>query len=98
VSNPDVLNLVRSGARRVHELPFSFRKEDGTIVRGAIDLLVQHDDGRIEVVEFKTGHPHPSHERQLALYVAAARAMFPTEHVTGRVIYAAAQLSLERGV
>ena len=57
-------------------------------MRGAIDLVVQHGDGRIEVLEFKTGHPHPGHERQLALYVAAARALFPGANVTGRVIYA----------
>jgi ATP-dependent exoDNAse (exonuclease V) beta subunit len=98
VSSPEVAEIFRSGTRRFHELPFSLRRDDGTVVRGAIDVLVQYGDGRIEVLEFKTGHPHAGHERQLALYVAAARAMFPGANVAGRVVYGAAQLSVEPGV
>jgi len=78
---------------RVHEVPFSLRRSDGTIVRGAIDALVEHPDGRIEVLEFKTGRPLPQHERQLALYLEAARALFPSAPVEGRIIYATTQLS-----
>ena len=74
---------------------FRFVETTAPIVRGAIDVLVQYGDGRIEVLEFKTGHPQSGHERQLALYVAAARAMFPGANVAGRVIYGAEQLSVE---
>jgi ATP-dependent helicase/nuclease subunit A len=98
VSSPEVSEIFRSDARRFHELPFSLRQDDGTVVRGAIDVLVQYGDGRVEVLEFKTGHPHSGHERQLALYVAAARAMFPGASVAGRVIYGAEQLSVEPSV
>jgi ATP-dependent helicase/nuclease subunit A len=72
---------------RRHEVPFSFRATDGTILRGVIDCLIKHDDG-IEVVEFKTGCPHPAHRRQLDVYVEAARALFPGHKVRGRLIYA----------
>ena len=34
--------------------------------------------------EFKTGRPHPEHEQQLAIYVEAARALFPGARVAGR--------------
>jgi ATP-dependent exoDNAse (exonuclease V) beta subunit len=98
VSSPEVSAIFRSDARRFHELPFSLRRDDGTVVRGAIDVLVQYGDGRIEVLEFKTGQPHAGHEQQLALYVAAARGMFPGANVAGRVIYGAEQLSVEPGV
>ena len=57
------------------------------IVRGSIDCLIQKPDGSITVVEFKTGRPRPSHERQLGLYVAAARMCFPDTMVDGTLIY-----------
>jgi ATP-dependent helicase/nuclease subunit A len=83
---------------RIHEVPFSLTRPDGTIVRGAIDALVEHRDGRIEVLEFKTGRPRPEHQQQLALYVTAARALFPGAEVEGRIVYAEGQLSGLRGV
>jgi ATP-dependent helicase/nuclease subunit A len=84
--------------RRIHEVPFSLTRADGTIVRGAIDAVVEHPDGRVEVLEFKTGRPRPEHEQQLALYVEAARALFPNATVEGRVVYAEGQLSGIRSV
>jgi ATP-dependent helicase/nuclease subunit A len=83
---------------RVHEVPFSLRRPDGSIVRGAIDALVEHPDGRIEVLEFKTGRPRNEHGRQLALYLEAARALFPSARVEGHVVYADGQLSDASGV
>jgi ATP-dependent helicase/nuclease subunit A len=71
-----------------HEVDFSLRHTDGTIVRGAIDCLVQDPgSGRITVVEIKSGAPSSSHDEQLARYVAAARALFPGTGVAGRLIY-----------
>jgi len=86
----DVAALLASG-RILHEAPFSMMTtRDGSplVLRGAIDCLVQKDDGSIVVLEFKTGRPRPSHQRQLDLYVEAARALFPGAAVEGRVIYA----------
>ena len=83
----------------IREVPFSFRRDDGTIVRGAIDAIVEHPDGRIEVIEFKTGQRRREHDDQLAIYVAAARVLFPKRNISGRLIYAAqGQLSDTRGV
>jgi ATP-dependent helicase/nuclease subunit A len=59
-----------------------------TIIRGSIDCLACHlDEGRITVVEIKTGRPKSWHERQLDLYVTAVRAMYPGMLVEGRLIY-----------
>lgn len=55
--------------------------------RGTIDCLVRDTDGRITVLEFKTGRPRAEHARQLDVYVTAARAMFPEAAVDGRVVY-----------
>jgi RecB family endonuclease NucS len=49
---------------------------------------VRHEDGRIVVLEFKTGGRAPHHQRQLDLYLAAARALFPGAAVDGRLVYA----------
>jgi ATP-dependent helicase/nuclease subunit A len=83
---------------RWYEVPFSLRRADGSIVRGAIDLIAEHPDGRIEVIEFKTGRPKPEHDEQLAVYLEAARALFPEAHVEGRLVYAGGQLSDDPGV
>jgi hypothetical protein len=39
------------------------------------------------VLEFKTGRHRAAHDRQLALYVEAARRLFPGAAVAGYVIY-----------
>ncbi|HJU74740.1 MAG TPA: PD-(D/E)XK nuclease family protein, partial [Gemmatimonadaceae bacterium] len=88
-ANPEVAALLGAGTL-LREVPFSMVMDDApvrTIVRGAIDLLVVPADGPIVVVEFKTGRSRPSHERQLALYVKAARALYAGRAVEGRLIY-----------
>jgi ATP-dependent helicase/nuclease subunit A len=72
---------------RRHEVPFSWRSPDGTVVRGTFDCLVERVTGAIEVLEFKTGQPAAEHRRQLETYVAAAQALFPDRIVQGRLIY-----------
>jgi ATP-dependent exoDNAse (exonuclease V) beta subunit len=57
-----------------------------TILRGTIDCLVVGDDGSVVVVELKTGRPRAAHQRQLDLYVEAARALFPAAAVSGRLL------------
>jgi hypothetical protein len=42
----------------------------------------------IQVLEFKTGRRTARHEQQLAIYVDAARALFPDKLVEGKLIYA----------
>jgi len=72
------------------EVPLVFRREDATgvrLVRGTIDCLVPTEEGLL-VVEFKTGQRRPSHERQLALYVEAVQAMYPSLRVRGHLAYA----------
>ena len=70
-----------------HEVPITFRSR-GEIVRGTIDCVVARANGSLEVLEFKTGHAHPSHDAQLSLYVDGIRALFPGAIVTGRLVYA----------
>jgi ATP-dependent exoDNAse (exonuclease V) beta subunit len=83
---PDVAPLLASG-RALYEVPFSMKMDDRTIVRGSIDCLVQKDDGRITIVELKTGVRRPEHAVQLAVYVDAARSLFPGASVDGLLVY-----------
>ena len=85
--HPDLAGLVASG-RPLYEVPFSLRVDPATIVRGSIDCLFRIGDGRVVVVELKTGTRRPEHEAQLALYVDAARALFPGRAVEGLLMYA----------
>jgi ATP-dependent helicase/nuclease subunit A len=86
--SPDVRALLASGDC-VYEVPFSVRSRDasGDIVRGRIDCMVIPTTGGVTVLEFKTGVPHPSHARQLSLYVAAARQLFPDREIHGKTVY-----------
>ena len=91
LAQPDVATLL--GGDCLFEVPFSMRRDDVdpergvVIVRGTIDCLRRWSDGRLTVFELKTGRVRPHHERQLALYVDAARALFPDAAVDGKVIY-----------
>ena len=76
------------------EVPFTLRRggDPGgaggpVFVRGAIDCLRRWPDGRVTVIEVKTGAPRPEHEAQLALYLEAARALFRGRRVDGRLLY-----------
>jgi ATP-dependent exoDNAse (exonuclease V) beta subunit len=92
----DVSALLASGSR-FHEVPFSLLVETASaphgagngpmILRGTIDCLIRPGDGSVVVLEFKSGAPRAFHQRQLDLYVEAARALFPGTSVKGRLIY-----------
>ena len=71
-----------------HEVPFSLARAN-RVVRGTIDCLVRKEDGEIVVVEFKTGRRRPEHEAQTALYLEAARALFPGSRVVTQLLYSA---------
>jgi len=75
-----------SGRARFYEVPFSLAETAG-IVRGTIDCLVQKDDGLL-VLELKTGRARSVHQRQLDLYVRAARGLHGDEvPVSGLLLY-----------
>ena len=85
----DDVTAALAGAARIFELPFSAAPEGGgPVVRGTIDCVVEKPDGSILVVEFKTGRVRPIHQRQLDLYVAAARQLHPdAPAVHGALLY-----------
>ena len=71
------------------EVPFSVRVGSSQmILRGTFDCLIRRRDAGILVLELKTGRPAPEHERQLDIYVTAAKAMFPGTPVEGKLVYA----------
>jgi ATP-dependent helicase/nuclease subunit A len=88
-----VLSLLESGTC-LFEVPFSVAELDPRasgpkrIVRGAVDCLVLRPDGRVLVLDFKTGVRREEHEAQLTLYVRAAQAFCHTADVEGLLIYA----------
>jgi len=87
IRNRKELSVLASDAC-LFEVPFSFRGAGAsTILRGTIDCLTKHADGRITVFEFKTGRPTADHRAQLDIYLAAARTLFPGVPVEGRLIY-----------
>ena len=88
-NQPEVGRLLAAG-RRHHEVPFSLRTElNGApaVLRGSIDCLVQQENGAIVLLEFKTGKRRPVHQRQLDVYLEAARRLFPEAVVEGRLVY-----------
>jgi ATP-dependent helicase/nuclease subunit A len=87
-ARPDVTAALE-GHARLFELPFATTAgPDAGIVRGTIDCLVRKEDGAVVVVEFKTGRARPIHQRQLELYVDAARRLHPdAPAVSGTLLY-----------
>jgi len=85
-SQEDVRALYREG-QPLHEVPFAMRIDD-RIVRGTIDCLITTED-HVTVLEFKTGRERPEHRAQAEVYLAAARALFPTKEVESRLVYTA---------
>jgi ATP-dependent helicase/nuclease subunit A len=71
-----------------HEVPFTMEL-DGGRVRGTIDCLIRSVEGRITLLEFKTGRAGDTHRAQLDLYRQAVERLFPDAPVDARLIYAA---------
>ncbi|HVL67313.1 MAG TPA: UvrD-helicase domain-containing protein [Vicinamibacterales bacterium] len=85
----EVSDLLASGEVAA-EVPFSMlvsEPEGEVLVRGSIDAVAVHPDGRVTVVELKTGRRRALHEAQLALYVEAARRQFAGREVEGLLVY-----------
>jgi ATP-dependent exoDNAse (exonuclease V) beta subunit len=87
-ADPEVAARLADG-RALYEVPFSLWADDRTIVRGSIDCVIESASGdRVTVVELKTGARRAVHDAQLAIYVEAARALFPEAAVDGLLVYA----------
>ena len=69
-----------------HEVPLSWTAPDGSTVRAVLDAVVAHKDGRITVVEFKTGRAQLADGRQLADYVEGLARLLRGKIVSGRTI------------
>jgi len=84
----DVVALLARGVCH-YEVPFSFRAPErpAEIVRGSIDCVVEGFDGRMTVVEFKTGAPRPSHDAQVAIYTRALQAIWPDRVIESNIVY-----------
>jgi ATP-dependent helicase/nuclease subunit A len=79
------------GAERLYEVPFSMSTAASggpVIVRGTIDCIARVPDGRVLIVEIKTGAAHDWHRAQVEWYVHAARGLFPDTPVEGLLFYA----------
>ena len=87
-ATPALVDALESG-EALFEVPFSVRPASHELIlRGTFDCLIHRRDGGITVLELKTGKPVPEHERQLATYLLAARALFPGTTVDGTLVYA----------
>jgi ATP-dependent helicase/nuclease subunit A len=73
---------------RWHEVPVVFH-DGSTLWRGTIDALVEEPGGGLTVLEFKTGGERTSHAAQLAVYLAAVKALLPGREVSGELVYLA---------
>jgi ATP-dependent helicase/nuclease subunit A len=72
------------------EVPFSCQSPEspGEVIRGVVDCVVLTGEGGVIVIDFKTGAPHPDDEAQIARYAGAMAAVFGTENVSRRLVYA----------
>ncbi|MFN7979672.1 MAG: UvrD-helicase domain-containing protein [Vicinamibacterales bacterium] len=75
-----------SGADVQHEVPFSWRDAHGATLRAVADAVVRRPDGRVTVLEFKTGAAREADERQLASYAEGLRRLLPETPIDGRII------------
>jgi ATP-dependent exoDNAse (exonuclease V) beta subunit len=88
------LRAAVDGAERYYEVPISVLSapaKSGTgpaVLHGVIDCLALRPDGRVIVVDFKTGSRRDSDRRQLRAYVDAVRALYPGSLVEGCLVYA----------
>jgi ATP-dependent helicase/nuclease subunit A len=89
-SHRDDVAAALEGVERLHEVPFSLLISGASgpqLIRGTIDCLVRKASGQLVVVEIKTGRRRPAHQRQVDLYVRAARALDPESDVAGVLVY-----------
>ncbi len=84
------------GAGSLAEAPIAAVLEDGRVVAGTVDRLLV-TDALVRVIDYKTGMHVPSneaqvpapHRRQMEVYAAALRAIFPGRRVEAALLYTA---------
>jgi ATP-dependent helicase/nuclease subunit A len=84
------------GPQSLGEAPISAVLADGTVVAGTVDRLLV-EDGRVTVIDFKTGRHTPAglaevpgwHVRQMAAYAAALAVIFPDHAIEAALLYTA---------
>ncbi|MEI6666590.1 MAG: UvrD-helicase domain-containing protein [Acidobacteriota bacterium] len=87
-SQPDLATILER-ATCEYEVPVSLVSDaaPGRILRGVIDCLARTPEGEVVVVDFKTGSRRDTDQRQLDLYVGAARTLCPGAAVRGILVY-----------
>jgi ATP-dependent helicase/nuclease subunit A len=94
IADPRFAGIFGPGA--FAEAPIAAAIPGGHVVAGTVDRLLVAD-GRIQVVDFKTGRAVPagpdeiplSHVRQMAAYAAALKTIFPGHEIEAALLYTA---------
>jgi hypothetical protein len=84
------LRVVSTGRVLLRGSVSMLRGEEGgspRILRGVVDCLARRPDGRVVVVDFKTGARREADRRQLRAYVGAVRLLYPCSPVEGQLVY-----------
>jgi ATP-dependent helicase/nuclease subunit A len=92
ISDPAFADLF--GPDALAEAPIAAVTTDGSVVTGTVDRLLVAD-GRVQVVDFKTGRAVPEteaeiptpHLRQMAAYAAALEIIFPGRVIEASLLY-----------
>jgi ATP-dependent helicase/nuclease subunit A len=81
------------GVGSLPEAPLAATLTDGTVVAGTVDRLLV-EEGRVSVVDFKTGRVPESdsaipasHRAQMRAYTEALRVIFPGREVRAALLY-----------
>ncbi|MCC7171955.1 MAG: UvrD-helicase domain-containing protein [Planctomycetes bacterium] len=82
---------IRAAQRVIAEMPFVRRLEDGSLMEGAIDLVVDEGDQGLLVVDWKTDaaigpERMASYRAQIEIYRAALRAVCPGREVRAMIV------------
>lgn len=76
--------------RCISEMKFAYYVNDSFRLTGIIDCLYFDGDGKLHIVDFKTGHYHDEHDgygMQLALYKLVAKELYGVEVVSTELHY-----------
>jgi ATP-dependent helicase/nuclease subunit A len=89
------------GPSSLGEAPLAATLPDGRVIAGTVDRLLV-EDGRIDVIDFKTGRVPLSdddipnaHRAQMAAYVQALQVIFPGRQVSASLLYTAGPKLIE---
>jgi len=94
ISNPSFADLF--GPDSFAEAPLAATLSDGRVIAGTVDRLLV-SEGKVRVIDFKTGNRVPSsaadvprgHAAQMSAYTEALRVIFPGRAVEAALLYTA---------